>query len=33
MPAHTHLTPQQLDDLVAYFRVMSTLKHDPGRMP
>jgi len=33
MPAHTHLTPQQLDQLVAYFRVMSTLKRDPGRMP
>jgi mono/diheme cytochrome c family protein len=31
MPAHKHLTPTQLDDLVAYFRVMSTLKHDPGR--
>ena len=33
MPAHEHLTPAQLDDLVAYFRVMSTLKHDPGRAP
>lgn len=33
MPAHEHLTPAQLDDLVAYFRVMSTLKHDPGRLP
>ncbi|MEW6273465.1 MAG: c-type cytochrome [Thermodesulfobacteriota bacterium] len=33
MPAHTHLTPAQLDQLVAYFRVMSTLKHDPGRLP
>jgi len=33
MPAHTHLTPEQLDQLIAYFRVMSTLKHDPGRMP
>jgi mono/diheme cytochrome c family protein len=31
MPAHQHLTPAQLDDLVAYFRVMSTLKRDPGR--
>lgn len=33
MPAHRHLTPAQLDELVAYFRVMSTLKHDPGRLP
>ena len=33
MPAHPHLTPAQLDELVAYFRVMSTLKRDPGRMP
>ena len=33
MPAHPDLTPAQLDQLIAYFRVMSTLKHDPGRMP
>ena len=33
MPAHEHLSAAQLDDLVAYFRVMSTLKHDPGRLP
>ncbi|MBY0280189.1 cytochrome c [Candidatus Binatia bacterium] len=32
MPAHQHLTPAQLDELIAYFRVMSTLKHDPGRL-
>ena len=33
MPAHRHLTPAQLDELVAYFRGMSTLKRDPGRLP
>ena len=33
MPAHPHLTAAQLDQLVSYFRVMSTLKRDPGRMP
>ncbi|MBM4245531.1 MAG: cytochrome c [Deltaproteobacteria bacterium] len=33
MPAHRHLTPAQLDELVAYFRAMSTLKRDPGRLP
>lgn len=33
MPAHQHLTPAQLDQLIAYFRVMSTLKNDPGRNP
>jgi len=33
MPAHEHLTPAQLDQLIAYFRVMSTLKRDPGRLP
>lgn len=31
MPAHPHLTDAQLDDLVAYFRSMSALKHDPGK--
>jgi mono/diheme cytochrome c family protein len=29
MPSHTHLTPAQLDALIAYFEVMKTLKHDP----
>jgi mono/diheme cytochrome c family protein len=33
MPAHPHLTPAQLDQLISYFRVMSTLKRDPGRLP
>lgn len=33
MPAHKHLGSAQLDQLIAYFRVMSTLKHDPGRQP
>jgi mono/diheme cytochrome c family protein len=31
MPAHAHLKDAQLDDLVAYFRAMSRLKHDPGK--
>lgn len=30
MPAHPHLTPGDLDGLVAYFRAMSARKHDPG---
>jgi cytochrome c2 len=29
MPAHEHLTPRDLDALVAYFEVMKTQKHDP----
>ena len=29
MPSHTHLSPAQLDALIAYFQVMRTLKHDP----
>ncbi len=33
MPPHRHLSPQQLDALVAYFETMKTLKHDPGRAP
>jgi mono/diheme cytochrome c family protein len=33
MPAHPGLSDAQLDQLVAYFRVMSTQKRDPGRMP
>jgi mono/diheme cytochrome c family protein len=33
MPAHPHLSPRQLDDLLSYFAVMQTLKHDPGRAP
>ncbi len=33
MPAHRHLGEVQLDALVAYFGVMSKLKHDPGRAP
>ena len=31
MPAHPYLSDAQLDDLIAYFRAMSRLKHDPGR--
>jgi len=31
MPAHKHLVDAQLDALVAYFRVMSRNKHDPGK--
>jgi mono/diheme cytochrome c family protein len=30
MPAHEHLTPADLDALVAYFRAMKERKHDPG---
>ena len=30
MPSHRHLTPAQLDGLIAYFETMRTLKHDPG---
>jgi mono/diheme cytochrome c family protein len=30
MPAHLHLSDDDLDDLVAYFRVMSAAKRDPG---
>jgi len=33
MPAHPDLTDRQLDDLVAYFTAMKTLKHDPGHAP
>jgi len=33
MPAHPQLTDHQLDDLVAYFTAMKSLKHDPGRAP
>jgi mono/diheme cytochrome c family protein len=31
MPAHPHLSDVQLGQLVAYFRAMSALKHDPGK--
>jgi mono/diheme cytochrome c family protein len=30
MPAHRHLSDDQLDALVAYFEVMKRHKHDPG---
>lgn len=30
MPSHRDLTDLQLDQLIAYFRAMSTRKHDPG---
>lgn len=33
MPAHPHLSERQLDDLLAYFTAMRTLKHDPRRAP
>jgi hypothetical protein len=29
MPANPHLTPAQLDGLVAYFEAMRERKHDP----
>jgi len=29
MPSHPHLSAEQLDDLIAYFTTMKTLKHDP----
>jgi mono/diheme cytochrome c family protein len=31
MPAHRDLTGAELDDLIAYFSTMKTLKHDPGK--
>lgn len=33
MPPHRDLTEQQLDELLAYFSTMKTLKHDPGKRP
>jgi mono/diheme cytochrome c family protein len=33
MPSHPHLSAADLDGLIAYFDVMKTLKHDPGRTP
>jgi mono/diheme cytochrome c family protein len=33
MPAHPYLSDRQLDDLLAYFTTMKTLKHDPRRAP
>ena len=33
MPAHAYLSDRQLDELIAYFKVMKDLKHDPGRAP
>lgn len=33
MPPHGHLSDDELDDLVAYFTTMKSLKHDPGRTP
>ncbi len=32
MPSHRHLDDAQLDALIAYFRAMSTRKHDPGNL-
>ena len=31
MPANPHLTPEQLDGLIAYFTAMRERKHDPRR--
>jgi len=31
MPANPHLTPEQLDGLIAYFTAMRERKHDPSR--
>lgn len=33
MPAHLHLSGADLDALIAYFRFMSSHKHDPGAPP
>ena len=33
MPAHEHLSPSDLDALVAYFRAMKDRKYDPRRQP
>ncbi len=33
MPSHEHLTAQDLDALIAYFRAMRDRKHDPKRAP
>jgi len=33
MPSHEHLSPADLDALVAYFRAMKDRKHDPRRQP
>jgi mono/diheme cytochrome c family protein len=33
MPAHPHLSDQQLDDLIAYFTAMKSLKHDVVSTP
>ena len=30
MPAHRDLSDAQLDQLIGYFKVMKSLKHDPG---
>jgi hypothetical protein len=31
MPANLDLTDAELDELIAYFKAMSTRKHDPTR--
>jgi len=33
MPAHLELSPEKLDELIAYFEAMSTRKHDPHQAP
>ena len=33
MPSHEHLSPADLDALVAYFRAMKDRKHDPRKQP
>lgn len=33
MPPHPDLSDRQLDDLIAYFTAMKSLKHDPRRTP
>jgi hypothetical protein len=33
MPAHPHLSNEQLDDLIAYFTAMKDLKHDVAATP
>ncbi len=32
MPAHLHLSPRDLDSLVAYFQVMKDQKNDPAKL-
>jgi len=33
MPAHLELSPEKLDELIAYFEAMRARKHDPHVAP